>query len=165
MVWLARQDLVCTEELLEQDDTSELVWKRDRAEGQMGVGAIAHARREAERTADHEAEVLARSAALLQKGRQLGARQRLALAIEGADESRVWNSPEHPRPLTLEGLAPPISTQPRLLQLVNLEPRMASEQPLVVSHIIGERRTSQAADADDHDPHPCDTSGQPGAVR
>ena len=120
---------------------------------------------EAERPADHEAEVLARAAPLLQKARQLGAREGLPFAVEGAHEGRVRNALEHRRRLALEGLRPAIGTDAGLPDLVHLEPRVAAEQPLVVRHVIGERRTSQAADADDHDPHPCDTRGQPGAVR
>ena len=77
----------------------------------------------------------------------------VALAVEGAYEGRFGDALGHGRRLTFQRLFPPVGAQTGLPDLVDLEPRMAAQQPLVVRHVIGERRTPQTADADDHDPH------------
>jgi hypothetical protein len=138
MVWLARQDLVGAEELLQKNDAGKLVRKGDRAEGQPPVDALEKAGVETERSADDEAEVLARPAPLFEKARELWAGDGRSLPVEQADEGRVRNPPGH-RSLVLD--------------LLNLHPSLAGQQPLVMSHVIGERRTPQAPDADDYDPH------------
>ena len=63
MVRLAGQDFVRPEELLQQDDSRELVRERDRPEGQRASARSSMARVEPEGTADHEAEVAVGAAA------------------------------------------------------------------------------------------------------
>jgi hypothetical protein len=161
MVWLAGQDLVGTEELLEQDHAGQLMRECDRTQGQPQIGSLTHLGREAERTADHEAEVLAGRAAILEKRGQVGAGCGRALAVESTSEGGRRNALEHSLPLTFERLGPAIGSDARLPDLLHLEPGVPSQQSLVVGHVIGERRTPQPADADDHDPHECDTSPTP----
>jgi hypothetical protein len=138
MVFLAHQDLVGAEELLQKNDAGKLVRKGDRAEGQPPVDTLEEAGVETERAADDEAEVPARPAPLFEKARELGGGEGRSLPVEQADKGRVRNSPGRPS---------------LVLDLLDLDPSLSGQQPLVMGHVIGERRTPQAPDADDHDPH------------
>jgi uncharacterized protein DUF3467 len=140
MVSLARQDFVGAEELLEQDDSRELVRQRDRPERQKEIGPLPDALVEPARAADHEAEVPARLATLLEKARKLGAGQGLPLTVERAGERPLRHPPQE------RAFVP-------LPQLLHVDPRLAFQEPPVVGLVICERGAAQGSDADDQDPH------------
>jgi hypothetical protein len=153
MVWLASQDLVGPEELLEQDDSGELVWKRDRAEREQRVRPFLDAGSEAERATQYEAQVVARLSPPLEESSDVHARECLSPAIERAHEAPLRNPSQEGQPLTLEQLRPAPGIAPRLLELCDLDSGVAADQALVVGHIVCERRAAQGADADDQDAH------------
>src|SRR3954451_10569698 len=118
MVWLARQDLVCPIDLLEQHDTRELVRQRHLAEREAHVAALEI---EPTRAADDEAEVAARLAALLQEAAELHRVELAAAAREQAHEGAL-------RDPSVDALV--------LADLDQLEPRVAGEHLLVVLDVV-----------------------------
>jgi Protein of unknown function (DUF3467) len=149
MVRLAPNDLVGAKELLEQHDSGELVRERDAAEREAPVGALDHRSIEAEGPAHHEAEVDARHPALLEERSQVLARELLSVAIENAHVPIRRNPLENRVCLPLRSAL--------LGQLDHLETRVPAQQPLVVRDVVRERG-SCLADADQDQPHGCDTS-------
>src|SRR3954467_5816942 len=83
MVWLPRQDLVRPVDLLEQHHARELVRQRHLAEREAHVAGLEV---EPARPADHEAEVAARLAALLEELAELDRVELAAVAREKAYE-------------------------------------------------------------------------------
>ena len=144
---LARQDLVGAEQLLQQHDARKLVRKRDRAEATAALSARSMTLGSSPNgppTTKHRS--LPVVPPLLEKGGEL------LLESWSPSRSRTQtNAGRDPRRIACppgDGLgAPPVG--PRLAQLDRLQPRLAREQPLVVSDVVGEGRTAQPADADE----------------
>src|SRR3954451_10377483 len=90
MVWLARQDLVRAVDLLEQHDASKLVRQRHLAERDAHVAALEV---EPAWPPDHEAEVAARLAPLLEELAELDRVELAAVAREQAYERALGDAP------------------------------------------------------------------------
>ena len=134
MVGLARQDLVGPEELLEQHHARELVGQRELAERE----AVLDVRQiEPVGAADHEAHVAPVHAPVLEPAREFLRIHLVAVAMQQRDVGALGDP-------ALDGLG--------LLDLDELEPRVAGDQPLVVLHVIRERRL-EPPDRHDEDPH------------
>jgi hypothetical protein len=153
MVWLAPQDFVCPEELLEQDDPSELMRQRDWPKREERIRPPLDARAETEWPAQDEAEVLARLSPLLHEPGNFHARERLSLAIERADEAFAGDPSQQGGRLPLEQLCLAPRIAPGLLQLDYLYPAMAPDQACVVGRVVCKRGATEGADTDDQDAH------------
>ena len=139
MVWLAGEDLVGAVQLLEQHHPGKLVRQRERPERKPMINLV---ELEAERTANHEAEVTATRTALLEEAAEGDRVDRRALLVKQRYERTIRQAPSH------------VFALPDLDQL---EPSVACEQLLVVLHVVGEWRT-QSTDGDHDDPHKRDTT-------
>jgi hypothetical protein len=126
-------------ELLEQHDARELVGQREGTERHTVVDTV---ELEPVGTPDHEADVAAGLAPLLEEAGEALAVERRAVAGEEADECPLGDAPADVLVLS---------------DLDQLQPRVTGDELLVVLHVVGIRR-SQAADGEDDEPHPCDTS-------
>jgi hypothetical protein len=134
VVGLAGENLVAAVQLLEQDDSRELMRQRDLPKRKTVVDVLEV---EPERAADHEAEVPAAAPPLLE---ELGERQRVGLrpvTVQQRYERTAGQAPSH-----LFVLA----------DLDQLEPRVSREQLLVMLDVIGKRR-AEPAHGNDDDPH------------
>ena len=123
-------------DLLKQHHSGKLVRERELAERQAMIDVF-KLDVESERPADHEGEVAATAAALLEK---VGERDRIELltaTVQQGDERPIGQPPWH---VLVEA------------NLDQLETRVSGEQLLVVLHIIGER-WAQPAHGNDDDPH------------
>src|SRR3954452_4508337 len=118
MVWLARQDLVRPVDLLEQHHARELVRERHLAEREAHVAGLEV---EPARSADHEAEVAARLAPLLQELAELDRVELAAVAREQAHDRALRDPP-------VDALV--------LAHLDQLEPCVAREHLLVVLDVV-----------------------------
>ena len=134
MVGLAGQDLVGTVELLEQDDSGQLMGQRDRSEREPVVHV---AQIEAVRASDHEAQVKPGLAALLQEAAEGDRVERLAVAVEQRDERAIGDPLRHPLVLS---------------DLDQLEAGVAGQQLLVVLDVVG-KRGAQPTHGDDEKAH------------
>ena len=85
MVWLAGNDLVGAEELLEQHDAGELMRKRELPERKPPVGTLEYRAVQPKGATDDQPQIAPVAPALLDCCRQPLARERFALAVEGAD--------------------------------------------------------------------------------
>jgi hypothetical protein len=139
VVGLAGKDLVPAIDLLEHDHTGELVGERDAAERQPVVDPLEL--QPAERPSDHEAEVAAAGAPLLEENAELERVERLPVDIELRDESSLRDARGDARVLA---------------DLDQLEACVTAEQLGVMGDII-DKRWPQAADGDDSDSHRWDT--------
>ena len=137
MVRLPREDLVRAKELLEEHDARELMGQRDAAQRQARWARSSTAGSSPMWTADDEAQIRPRQAALRDEVGELLARELVPLAIERHHVCILRN---------------PLENAVRLPQLGHLEAGLAAQQPLVVGHIVGERRLD-LADADEEQPH------------
>jgi hypothetical protein len=135
-------------QLLQEDHSGELVRKRDRPERDPLGRPLQHLAREAERPAEHEADVSPGAPSFLEEGGKLLARQRPALAVERAEVGVGGDAPQNRLALAL-GIA--------LGELDRLEARMAAEQPLVMGDVVHERRTDLSYTHDDQAHVECDT--------
>jgi hypothetical protein len=139
MVWLVREDLVRAVELLQEHDARELVGQRHRSERELHVAVVEV---QAARSADHEAEILAGLAALLEEPAELDGVELLAVAGQQAD---------------VRALRDPAVHVVVLAELDQLEPRMPGEQLLVVRDVV-RIRGPEAPHSHHEGAHRCDTS-------
>ena len=139
VVGLASDDLVPAVDLLEHDDAGELVGEGDAAERQPVVDTLE--RQPTERPSDHEAEVAAAGAPLLEELAELEGVERLPVDVEQRDERALRDA---------RGDACVLA------DLDQLEARVTAQQLGVMGDVIDER-WSQAADGDDGDSHRWDT--------
>jgi hypothetical protein len=121
-------------ELLEQHDPRELVGQGQLAQRKPMVDLIDL---EPERSADHEAQVAAALAAVLEEGAEPQRVHVLAIPVQQGHEPAIRQAPQDLLVLT---------------HLDQLQPRVACQQLLVVLDVIGERR-AQSPHGDYHDPH------------
>jgi hypothetical protein len=165
MVWLAREDLVGAEELLEQHHSREPVRERERAEREPTFGAAEHRLVEPERPTHEEAEIACRAAPFLEEARQPFAREQLALAVEGAQKSAVWHARQRRARLLPQRLTSPREVAARFADLEYLDPGVPPEEALVVRDVVGEGGSAEPSDANDRDPHGAILEGPPPAAR
>ncbi len=156
MVWLSGNDLVSAKKLFQQHHTCELMGKRDRPERKRRFGALDHARIEAERTADDEAQIAAVGPPLFEPARQIDAGELGALTVECADERAFRDASGDLLGLSGLYLRPAALVGTRLTQLDGLDPCLPREQALVVGDAVGEG-SSRPAHADDDYSHPVTT--------
>jgi Protein of unknown function (DUF3467) len=148
VILLAEDNLMSAEKLLQQHDPGELMGKRDRAQRNPLCSALQHRVRKPERPAQHETDVAAPCAAILEKAGQVLARERTALAIEGADVGVLRDALQQRRSLPL-----PVA----LRQLDRLDPGVASEQAMVVGDVVLEGSPNLSHAGDDQAHGGCDT--------
>src|SRR5947208_605073 len=114
MVWLAGDDLVRPEQLLQQHDARKLVRESDPSEREAFVGPLEHAGGKAERAAHDKAQV-ARLAAILDQLCEVGARALGSLPVQHADERSRGHAAKNVHRLLLEQLCPSARISARLL--------------------------------------------------
>jgi hypothetical protein len=141
---LTGEDLVCTIELLEQDDPRELVRQRHPAERELVVAALEL--QPAERPADDQAQVLPGLPALLQPPREGHRVVGAPAVVEQGDERPVGDAP---RDLLV------------LADLDEIERHVPGEELGVVLDVVLVGR-AQTADGEDGAPHLCDPSPMAG---
>ena len=137
VVGLTREDLVAAVELLEQNHARELVRQRQRAEREAVIDLV---ELQAERAADHEAQVAGGHAALLEKAAERQRVELLALARQQRD---------------VRALRDAAGDALLLADLDHLDARVAGEHLEVVLRVVRVRR-AQAPDGEDDDAHGCD---------
>lgn len=128
-------------ELLEQDHPRQLVGQRDLAKGNSLLRPAEDALGEAERSPDHEPQVAAGAAPLLEQPGERFARVLATAAVEGADVRIGWDPPQNRLPLPV---------RIGLRELHRLETGVAAEQPLVVRDVVLERRANLSDTCEDN---------------
>lgn len=135
MVGLTGEDLMRPVELLEQNHPGELVGQRHRPQRQPPIDPLQHGRPEG--SADHERQIDARLAALLQEGAEGEAVAGFAIRRQQRHEGALWHPP-HDRLSVAD--------------LHQLQAHVAGEKLAVVGDIVsvGSPQPSLAEDGEEH---------------